>query len=288
MTRFNSYHSLNIFRLEAETWSYPAHKHNFYELIFIEEGNGNHVLNDAVAPYHMGDVFLLRPEDTHYFEIEAPSKFIFLKFTEQLFIEKLEGSRTAKWLDILKTLLQSPFSVNGSLIKDKKDQDQLKHLLQILLAEFSHQCSYSRELQLELFGAVMMMLARAQATAQFGTQCPVNTELDKLSEILSYTRLHALDADKVRVESIARHFSMSPNYISIYVKKHSGLSLQQHIVQIKLKAADQLLKNGRNNINEIAVKLGFTDASHFNKIYKKYNGKNPRDVQRRKTEAFHE
>lgn len=280
MERFNNYHSLNVFRHHSDTWEFPKHNHNFYELIFIEQGNGNHILNDALIPYNPGDVFLLRPEDTHYFEIAAPSQFIFLKFTEQLFVEKLEGSKTAKWLNIVKTLLQAPSIVNGGLITDSGDKEKLKGLLHILLSEFSNKCSYSRELLLELFGAVMMMVARAQATAQFGEQCPVNTELDKLSQILSYTRLHALDAEKMRVEHIAKHFAMSANYISIYVKKHSGLSIQQHIIQIKLKAADQLLKNGRYNVNEIASKLGFTDASHFNKIYKKYAGVSPKSVQR--------
>ncbi|MFC6100512.1 helix-turn-helix domain-containing protein [Olivibacter domesticus] len=280
MERFNSYHSLNIFRYHSDTWEFTKHNHNFYELIFVEQGSGNHILNDALIPYSPGDVFLLRPEDAHSFEIAAPSQFIFMKFTEQLFIEKLEGSKTAKWLNIVKTLLQAPSMANGDLITDNSDREKLKNLLQILLSEFSNKCSYSRELLLELFGAVMMMIAKAQATTQFGEQCPINTELDKLSQILSYTRLHALDAEKMRVEHIAKHFAMSANYISIYVKKHSGLSIQQHIIQTKLKVADQLLKNGRYNVNEIASRLGFTDASHFNKIYKKYNGTSPKSVQR--------
>ncbi|WP_316817603.1 helix-turn-helix domain-containing protein [Pedobacter nyackensis] len=275
MKRFNSYHSLNVFRLQLDKWEFPTHRHNFYEFIFVEKGHGNHILNDTLFNYNAGDAFLLRPEDAHSFEIAENTSFIFVKFTEQLFIEKLEGSKTAKWMEVIKTLLQNPSAVDGTLITIEEDKKHICSLLQILLSEFSKTCTYSREIVLELFGAVMIMVARSQSNARHGEQCPSNMELDKLNQILGYTRLHALDADKMRIENIAELFAMSPNYISIYVKKHSGVSIQQHIIQTKLKAADQLLKTGRHNINEIASKLGFTDASHFNKIYKKYKKISP-------------
>ncbi|TKC06192.1 helix-turn-helix domain-containing protein [Pedobacter frigoris] len=43
----------------------------------------------------------------------------------------------------------------------------------------------------------------------------------------------------------------------------------------QLKTAEKLLKQKWFNINEIAERLDFTDASHFNRIFKKYNGKSP-------------
>lgn len=275
MKRFSSYHSLNVFRLELDRWEFPVHKHNFYEFIFIEKGSGHHFLNEGSFPYKEGDVFLLRPEDSHYFKLEEQTHFVFIKFTEQLFIEKLEGGKTAKWMEVIKTFLQNAASVNGSLVEDVQDKKHLNYLVQILVVEFTKTCTYSRELVIELFGAIMMMLARSHSTTAYGEKCLGNTELDRLNQILGYLRLYALDAEKMRVENIAKHFVMSPNYISIYVKKHSGVSIQQHIIQTKLKSADQLLKNSRLNINEIAAKLGFTDASHFNKLYKKYRGISP-------------
>lgn len=279
MQRFHSYHSLNVFRLELDRWEYPLHKHNFYELIFIEKGRGNHVLNEASMRYRPGDLFLLRPEDAHYFEPEGAASFIFVKFTEQLFVEKLEGQKTAAWLEIIRQLLMAPSAVSGSLLTEAADRQHLKQLLLVLLAEFSRSCTYSRNVVLDLFGAVMMMVARSYTTTQYGHHCPANTELDKLNRILGYIRLHALDPEKMRVGQIARQFAMSPNYISIYIKKHSGFSIQQHVIQTRLKAAERLLKNGKHNINEIAARLGFTDASHFSKTYRKHKGISPGALQ---------
>ncbi|MDX6191710.1 helix-turn-helix domain-containing protein [Flavobacterium sp. Fl-318] len=275
MKRFNSYYSLNVFRLELDRWEFPTHKHNFYELIFVEKGSGYHIVNEVSFSFKEGDVFLLRPEDGHYFTITEQTHFIFVKFTEQLFVEKLEGGKTAKWMEVIKTLLQNVSAVSGSLVNEVQDKKHLGYLLQILLVEFTKTCTYSREVVVELFGAILMIVARSHATSQYGEQCPENIELDRVNQILGYMRLYALDIEKMRIENIASNFAMSSNYISIYVKKHSGVSIQQHIIQTKLKLADQLLKNSRLNINEIASKLGFTDASHFNKIYKKYRGISP-------------
>ncbi len=136
MKRFNNYHSLNIFELSLTQWEFPIHKHNFYELIFIQKGSGTHVLNELSFGYKTGDVFLLRPEDAHYFNIGKPTDFIFLRFNEQLFIEKLEGGKTAKWMEVIKTLLQNPSAISGSLVTDAKDQKHLQSLLQFYWLNF--------------------------------------------------------------------------------------------------------------------------------------------------------
>ena len=68
---------------------------------------------------------------------------------------------------------------------------------------------------------------------------------------------------------------MSSNYVSIFIKKHAGISIKQYVIQTKITMAERLLKQTNLTISEIAKKTGFVDSSHFNKIFKKYSGINP-------------
>lgn len=275
MKRFNNFHNINVFSLELVKWEYELHKHNFYELIFIEKGAGSHLLNEMDYAYKKGDVFLLTPDDAHEFVIEEKTVFTYVKFTEQIFVEKLSTKNRSQWEEALKNVLASPNINQGNIICDPQDNAHVFSLLKVLKYEFQNKLPFKSEAVLELFGSLMVLITRNLNTTSPVDMGGIDKETEKLNNILAYARTHAFDDEKSLKTHIAAHFLMSPNYISIYVKKHTGLSLQQHIIHYKLKTAEKLLKQKRLNINEIAAKLGFTDSSHFNKTFKKYLGENP-------------
>lgn len=274
MKRFNSFHAINVFSLELEHWAFEPHKHNFYELIFIEKGSGVHLLNDLSFHYKKGHVFLLAPEDVHEFVIHEKTTFTYIKFTEQVFIEKLGSGKNRQWEEALKHVLGSYQIKNGCIIGNLRDKKHAFQLVQMLLHEYTSGLSFHHEAVLELFGALMVIVTRNLNNSRAVSPL-LNKETEKLNNILTYIRIHALDGDKMKIGNLAAHFLMSPNYISIYVKKHTGLPLQQHIMQTRLKQADKLLQQNRLTINQVAERLGFNDASHFNKLFRKYRQVNP-------------
>jgi AraC family transcriptional regulator, L-rhamnose operon regulatory protein RhaS len=274
MKRFNSFHSINVFTLELDKWEYEVHKHNFYELIFVQQGTGLHLLNNLSFRYQKNDLFLLTPDDAHEFEIEEKTKFIYLKFTEQVFWETLKTNKKSYWEEALKNVLSRFENTESSIVCCEKDKENILSLLKIMLYEFTNKALFNNEVVLELFGSVMAIITRNLNQAKLSTKGSGNAT-EKINRILTYIRINAVDNDKMDIQNMASHFLMSANYISIFVKKHSGLSIRQHIIQAKLKSAEKLLKQNRFTINEIAYRLGFNDSSHFNKIFKKYKQVNP-------------
>lgn len=275
MKRFNSFQSINVFELVTSKWPYETHKHNFYELIFVVCGCGKHLVNGLKYTYKDRDIFLLTPNDAHSFEIESKTTFIYLKFTEAIFLEKLSSNRKTFWEASLKNILEHYKVQEGCFVKNKQDKAHLFSLIGILLTEFNTKnVLFNTEVVLELFGAIMALVTR-NLNHHKTEKCCIDKDSERVNSILSYIRLNAIENDKMQIRNIAAHFNLSPNYISIFVKKHTGLPIQQHIIQAKLKTAERLLKQKRLNINEIALRLGFNDASHFNKLFKKYKGTAP-------------
>ncbi|WP_419488939.1 AraC family transcriptional regulator [Chryseobacterium bernardetii] len=274
MKRIVNFNSFNVFRIEKEAWDIEYHNHNFYELIIIENGKGSHHLNGITFPYKKGDVFLLRPSDAHEFTIQNKTRFIYIKFTEDYIRENLLMNKKNELKQMMQILMENRSFVYESVIKSKTDREHFLQLSRILLYEFSHKNLYNKEITTDLFSGIITIFIRNTMNNTMN-QNWASKNLSRIDKILYYINVNFLDADRMKIENMAGEFMLSPNYISIYIKKETGFSIQQHIIQYKVKAAEKLLLQSTYNISEIADRLGFNDVSHFNKIFKTYRSQSP-------------
>jgi AraC family L-rhamnose operon regulatory protein RhaS len=278
MKRIINHRDFNVFKLEKTVWEIEYHNHNFYEIIIIEEGSGTHRLNDVIFSYEANDIFFLKPSDAHEFTINEKTKFIYIKFTNQFISELFLWNYGLKNKLNFDNLLLKSNNHFGSYIFDKNDANHFRLIAELLYFEFVNFKSQSFELTFQLFLSLLSLFIR-NVTGQDKITSPLKT--NKIEQILSYITINALDANKMKISNLAKEFSMADNYISNYVKSQTGFSIQNHIIQIKLKSAEKLLRSSSFNINEITVKLGFNDASHFNKFFKRYNGVSPSKFQKK-------
>lgn len=102
---------------------------------------------------------------------------------------------------------------------------------------------------------------------------------DRLSEIKDYIIEH-ID-DQLRVKNIAEHFELSAPYLSQYFKKSTGFTLSQFMTTQKMKLAKQLLKEGYQ-VTDVAMRLGYSSASHLITTFKEATGTTPKKYQMKK------
>lgn len=274
--RFFITKNLDVLQFEAENeWGYPRHKHNFFELTFVLKGSGQHLLNDSIIHYKEGDVFFLTPKDEHEFVVVEPSTFGIIKFTEQLFLEKANITSSTYWRKNLDTVILHSNVIPESIIAYDGDRKQLFHLYEMIKWEIENTLVYSRDVLLDLFGTLLIVVSRNLKSSSKVSYKTGVSDKERVDSILTYIRQNVLDKERIKVKLIAETFYMSPNYVSVFIKKHAGISIQQYVIQTKIKMAERLLKQTNLNISEIADKTGFLDSSHFNRIFKKYTGNNP-------------
>ncbi len=76
----------------------------------------------------------------------------------------------------------------------------------------------------------------------------------------------------VSQQMLADEFHMSVSAVSNLFKKNTGRSYSDHLLEIRVEKAEQLLRTTNDSIEQIAEEVGYNDYFYFMKIFKKATG----------------
>jgi AraC-like DNA-binding protein len=83
------------------------------------------------------------------------------------------------------------------------------------------------------------------------------------------------------LKEIAEGLQIHPSYVSREFSKYfSNLSFGEYIRKLRIEKALDLLANPDHTLSEVAYLTGFSDQSHFNRIFKAHTGQNPSDYRK--------
>ena len=80
--------------------------------------------------------------------------------------------------------------------------------------------------------------------------------------------LQNLDAE-ISVQTVARYFNTNRTSLQAMFKEHTGMSVKQYLIRLRLQTAEILLRNTYLTLAEIAERTGFSDEAGFVKAFKK-------------------
>ena len=268
------FNPFEILFLRLDECPIRTHKHSFFELVYIMDGEGIHNINGNDFRYKPGSLYLLGPLTTHHFTVEKTTSFVFICFNN-IYLKGItagneEQHSPENWMHKLEYIFQSKQD-QGEIIRNKRDQPLVEAIIAGLTVEHEQGLNMQKELVQQLINTLITIVAR-----NITIKCDAKTGGDSIAlQIINYVHLNIYDAEKLKAENIAEHFNISTNYISEYFKKQTGENLQQFIINYKLSLAETRLRHSNMRLNEIAFELGFTDESHLTKTFKKYKGESP-------------
>lgn len=92
---------------------------------------------------------------------------------------------------------------------------------------------------------------------------------------------------KLSLEAICEFMFMSPSHFCLLFKQKTGQTFVGYLTQVRLAKAKELLRRVDVKVYEVAVAVGYDDFRHFSKLFKKYEGLNPKEwaAEQQKQEA---
>jgi len=69
------------------------------------------------------------------------------------------------------------------------------------------------------------------------------------------------------LEELGRKIGCSHFYLSRIFSNHTGQTITQHLRQLRMEKAAELLKSGEYNVTEVALEVGYNSLSHFSAAF---------------------
>jgi AraC-like DNA-binding protein len=253
------------------------HFHHGHELILIVRSSGKIYAGNKVMNYDEGEIYMFGPGLVHCFCNNSSSvdtgeiaHAIIVQFTEDFI---------------------------GKGFFDNLELRKIKELMQ--LSEYGIRFN-------KISSAVNTLFFRFQANQPMKNLIILLQILDELSQrsrenvqLLTDDprKIHYKDADSKKLESIFKYVlenyhnhvdsksaaslaCMNEAAFCRYFKKRTTKTFSQFVNEIRISHATRLLIGTENGISEICYTCGFDNISYFNRQFKIYQGKSPREYRK--------
>ncbi|WFR59212.1 AraC family transcriptional regulator [Anaerocolumna sp. AGMB13025] len=80
---------------------------------------------------------------------------------------------------------------------------------------------------------------------------------------------------KITIDAISRHVGLNRSYFNSIFKSALHMSLQEYLIEFRIRKACELIPNEKLSIGDIARSIGYNDALLFSKTFKKIKGTTP-------------
>ncbi|MFU0871172.1 helix-turn-helix domain-containing protein [Kluyvera sichuanensis] len=240
----------------------PLHAHDFYEMVCVSSGSGMHVIDGISWPISCGSVFIVSPNEEHYFEkVEKLSLLNILIhpdfLTETLLTLLADFAPNKQFMATHQTIVHSAFYTN--LLNEELNKD---------LAW--------RSIMLEtLFTQLAVFLQRGHVS-QTSHRC---AKEDSIIYLLNYLH-HNYANDQLSIDYLAQKFNIQKRMLERKVHSITALTPNDYITHVRLCHAMNLLVTSEQSITDIAYLCGFNDSNYFSHRFKLFFGMPPRTVRK--------
>jgi AraC-like DNA-binding protein len=270
--------SFKIARWEQKAFGAPWHFHPELELTWIITSHGMRLVGDSVEPFAAGDLVFLGPDlphcwlnSTEWAAGTADAHSLVLQFREDFLGPDFARLPELRELGDLYRRARRGLCYTGAardeltarlqaLLETPPGLARLADLL-TLLVRLAHHAPQARPLSSESFLPTLHGADGAR--------------IDRVIRFLQahYTR-------PVTLAEAAAQAHLSPSAFSRYFRAKIGKSFVRFLNELRVSHATRLLIEGDLPITEICYTCGFENLSNFNRRFRQFRGKSPRDLRK--------
>lgn len=246
-----------------------THSHDCLELSVVLSGEALYTINNVSYSVKRGEVVLFNPHIPHSVHIPKQAHYADMHIGMQNFTLP-DGQ-----IDHFNLPHQFP------IIKLAKTADSFFSCCEEILME-CRQRNAGQYMMFESLGIKLFLLLYRELQAETPHISEFKSTFDypEKRKVVDFM-IHYIDAhymEEISLDTFSKDMYLSQVYLSKIFKEETNSSPINYLIKTRLAKAKQLLESDDLPINLIAKQVGYDDAYHFSKLFKKYYGYPPSRV----------
>ena len=243
---------------------YP-HRHDFFEVLFLQKGSGFHVIDSNKYKIEPPCVFFMSPGQAHKIEFSHDIEGYIFIFTADFYLANRSNQNS---------LIEFPFFYNlhqdnpPLQLNDENDKQFLEQLFFRSISELKE----GHETVLDTLRSILDLILTTCASRY--PQKDENQVKGK-GHLLVKRFLHLVEENNFKNLSLKEYaglLAITPNHLTQIVKQYTGKTSSQIIKAKQVLEIKRLLVHSDLSVAEIAQQLNFEDQSYFSKFFKRECG----------------
>ena len=252
------------------------HEHDHFEIFFIFKGKCQLRFENELRTLSEGELCIIAPNSLHSIIHDDESCIVItISIRKSTFDNSFFQLLTQKDLlsNFFRTILYNETSSNYLLFSTGNAED-VKLIIKNLVMEYNKCDNYSNNGCISWINLLFSLILRNYSeTVQFYNY---NLSTD-FHLIMQYIKQNYR---VLSLSSLASFFNYSETYLSLIIKKNTGLSFIKLITSLKMSDAIDYIKNTNMSIEKISELIGYNSSDHFSRTFKKYYGCSPQEYRK--------
>ncbi len=267
------------------------HKHKYFELLYVIRGYMYQKIENRRHLYPTGSLCLLNRNIHHAEEFSTHFQCAFLALPETLINEILFPAEPF--------FFSREHFVKGSILELFMKNTQNNKISFLEYVDFIPASSVENPHMYDCFEKLIHILIQPKVGSTFDLKSilleifydlldgclyqtvPINIGSNFEAEIFDKITAHMTRTNgRISRSELAEKINYDGNYLNKIVKKYTGLSVFGYGTSICMKKACQLLLETDLTVSHISEQLGFTNRTHFYKLFEKQYGVTPNEYRK--------
>jgi len=243
-------------------WTSHPHSHYFTEIFYIKSGTGHIQIENDIIPVSANSLVLIgaHVQHTEYSNENTPLDYYVLG-VEGL---KINTDRASEY----------------SIVYSASDSSSIRKCFESILHETNHkQEGYAQICQYQLAILILLICRKDNVSYELIDTQNSNRECHNAKRYIETNY-----PEKITLDSLSQICNLTKYYLSHKFKELYGKSPMAYLTEVRISAAQDLLKTTNYSIEEISAATGFSSASYFSQSFQKSCGISPQ--QYRKLHAY--
>lgn len=249
-----------------------THQHSYFELIYVLQGSAVRKMADAQIPVSAGDYYVSNPLSAHGYENAQGFEIISCLFLPESCDQALTDCPSISSLlsnRVLRFGVAVDMPIADRVLHDR--DGSVRRLFKKMEREYTERATgYAEMLRCYLIQA-LVCAARA---------CEPLASHNAVTVVMKYLKEHY--AEPLSLNTLSQLAGYSPQYLSSLFSHDVGISIQEFLQRLRMEEACQLLKHTALPMTEIAAAVGYQDARHFSKLFRRHQGVSPKEYRKSK------